>query len=790
MRTTTQLLNNGLIIAIILLFAHVGSAQGPGCNPDVTPPALVCPPDATIQLDTGMCDRVYCYPLEVSENCRYIPVNQLPGFFFLGFFNGNSYFISDPYDANSYMDWEEANLKAAEIGGHMAVITSADENQFIEDNIIGFFPTVVPYWIGMRHSPSLGDYKWTTGEDMTYENWAFGVPGILGGDFVFFWDFFNGWWFSNALNPPLPRPMILEVEGGLLTPLVEGIPSGNRFPYGTTTVTYESTDFSGNTASCSFDVYVERNEALACKNVNVSVDERCEALITPEMALAGIYQCYDPFIVELADHHGHPISNPVNADHIGDSIQIKVTDTITGNSCWSWGVVEDKFPPTLVCRDIDLYCVDMRAYRGPITRENCTTDTIIQLSERIDKVDCNAPDADEYIKKVTKTYVAIDAYGNRSDTCTMVIRLLRIQWDEINAPRPVVRLECDGLWRTDGNGNPHPSETGVPTWRGYDLWPNEHGEFCNIYVNYTDNIFPKIGCVEKIMRQWEIREWHCGEEHDTTMIQFIEIHDTKGPVIVCPPNRTVNVDRFECAKTVYLDDPIVSSECGSWFYEVRHKPADPFGNPLNGGTKANVFQDLQTGQYYIKDLPVGLNWVIYKVYDDCYNLNECAIEILVRDDHDPIAICDENTAVSLQHDGFATVKADVFNDGSFDECELDYFEVRRMDDPCGNLDDLVFGPDVTFCCADVGNEVMVAFRAVDKSGNSSVCMVNVDVQDKQAPTVICPPDITIHCSFDFDPDNLDIFGKIVTADSLREAIILDGAQARFAGPALDGVAYV
>jgi hypothetical protein len=42
----------------------------------------------------------------------------------------------------------------------------------------------------------------------------------------------------------------------------------------------------------------------------------------------------------------------------------------------------------------------------------------------------------------------------------------------------------------------------------------------------------------------------------------------------------------------------------------------------------------------------------------------------------------------------------VFDDGTYDNCCLDEFLVRRMDGDCeGNFDD--FGPTVKFCCSDV-----------------------------------------------------------------------------------------
>ena len=52
-------------------------------------------------------------------------------------------------------------------------------------------------------------------------------------------------------------PVATDNCTGVTTSLLSGFPSGGVFPQGTTTVTYEAEDVSGNTAQCSFDVLVD-----------------------------------------------------------------------------------------------------------------------------------------------------------------------------------------------------------------------------------------------------------------------------------------------------------------------------------------------------------------------------------------------------------------------------------------------------------------------------------------------------------------------------------------------------
>ncbi|MBK9271467.1 MAG: T9SS type A sorting domain-containing protein [Saprospiraceae bacterium] len=192
-------------------------------------------------------------------------------------------------------------------------------------------------------------------------------------------------------------------------------------------------------------------------------------------------------------------------------------------------------------------------------------------------------------------------------------------------------------------------------------------------------------------------------------------------------------------------------------------------------------------------LPVGLDTIIYRVYDGCYNLTEDTLYVTVKDHTEPVAVCERRTVVALNDSGLNWVPAEVFDDGSFDECKLHHFEVRRMDlNHCGTIGEDDWGPEVQFCCSDVGSgEIMVAFKAIDISNNEAICMVFVEVQDKDMPRITCPPDIDVDCRFDFDINHLDrSFGDVVTAEADREMIVIDPVYWHYIyGHPQDGIAY-
>ena len=146
-----------------------------------------------------------------------------------------------------------------------------------------------------------------------------------------------------------------------------GPASGDPFPIGSTTITYEATDVAGNTATCSFNVVVHNypnpTSTLACNDeVQISLDENCEAVVNADMILeGGPYSCYNDYSVEIfsqmpSDFAGavgdvqQPLEGP-------GSYWVGVYNA-AGNNCWGHITVLDKLPPNLECRDVTVSCVD------------------------------------------------------------------------------------------------------------------------------------------------------------------------------------------------------------------------------------------------------------------------------------------------------------------------------------------------------------------------------------------------------------------------------------------------
>ena len=522
--------------------------------------------------------------------------------------------------------------------------------------------------------------------------------------------------------------------------------------------------------------------------INVSLDQDCVTEITPAMGAVGVeYFCNSFYTVELYDAYGYQLPQPyVDIDHHGQTLTYKVIENECGNSCWGTILVEYKYPPLINCPDdLTLSCGAINLLDLPEADGGCADFDVVLYSQTKVTLDCD-PD---YSSIITRTYWAYDDFGNES-FCSHDIYIRRLDVDDIIFPGPATISCTDSLMRFDAYGFPIPwyvqalmgsgMADGIPIicdsevddglycptemdLSGVPLIPTggaiaiienddpygpeyivEHLSddtntlLCNAFLTYTDMEIPNVPCKRKILRQWEVREWWCHTELSAGAAQLITIIDDEAPSFVCPSDFTVTND-YECAANIYLDPVDIYDACSANPQLMVQYP--------NGTLQSN-------GGYV--NLDYGHNVLTYIASDGCYNQSTCEVHVAVSDLQAPVAICETYKVVSISNDSETLVFAEPFDNGSWDNCGIDRFEVRRMDSLCV-ANDTLFGESISFCCSDVGNEVMVVFRAYDWNDNYNDCMVRVEVQDKIAPRITCPPDQTIQCQDGYDINNLGIF---------------------------------
>lgn len=558
----------------------------------------------------------------------------------------------------------------------------------------------------------------------------------------------------------------------------------------------EASQLGNNTVF--FQVEIEGNPSVSCNNlVQVSVDSDCQAVIEPDMVLEGPSYADDSYNVIVFDGNGKVIPNAtVTGKHIGQTFNVTVTHLCTGSTCWGRIKIEDKWIPELLCHTDTVTCgedtspeaigypVDPTSTTITPKGDNGNEFTVLNWDKcgpihlrYIDQKQ-NKTCEDEFYSVIYRFWTAYDEAGNQT-SCVDTIMVERGNVDNVifppnfdNIANPY--LECNAKtpqdpsffvfpWNALPNGYPSPYDfrdmngnviyfgTGYPSGTECD----------HLATTFTDVKIDVCGGTYKILRKWRVLDWCSGAIREGD--QLIKIVDEIPPIVACPPIDTVGTDYYTCTGTGKVLHPTVFEECSNWSYTILHKPDDGTGNPdPSKATDKNVVLG-KDGHYYINDLPIGRSWIVYKISDECGNTTECVTEIDVLDDDNPVAVCDEHTVVTLNEYGKAEIYATSVDQGSFDNCELDSFGIRRMTTNCGVASDLNFGPKVQLCCEDVtASPIMVVFRVWDKAGNYNDCMVEVTVQDKLAPKLTCPPNITIDCDLDYT--NLDTTGYPVVLD--------------------------
>ncbi len=499
----------------------------------------------------------------------------------------------------------------------------------------------------------------------------------------------------------------------------------------------------------SFNSTINAQCAMACKGkLNVSLAERCEAILAPTQILTGGLNCPDArYRVDILDYGMKPIpSNPViTEEYIGKTLIARVYDSTSKNSCWTSILIEEKNAPIILCRKDTVFCNDSAVHYPPVFYDYCDPNpTIRKTWESVVHYTCDS----HLIKLVVRAWVAQDSRGNISLPCVDSLWVKRADIDSVEYPKNWTKandcsIECNAIYPKDAEGHPHPSYTGSPMIDGIPIWP-EYNAYCNLAVSYEDIIIYQDNCKTKILRLWRVVEWWCGTANVRAHQQFIEIVDTKGPTLHCPYDITVSTSTgYVCQSYLNLPPVVAIDSCqDSLTYEIYSD---------------GILISRKNGGYVTLD--VGDHDVEYRVFDRCLNSSSCRIVVTVEDHNPPVAVCDNGIVVTMSRSDSVHVYAEVFDDGSHDECHLDKFLVRRMDfgAPCLYRDS-TFRPFVRFCCEDVGKTLMVIFRVVDQSGNTNDCMIEVDVQDKTPPTISCPHDYIINCSKHVDTVNLRKFG--------------------------------
>ena len=510
----------------------------------------------------------------------------------------------------------------------------------------------------------------------------------------------------------------------------------------------------------SFVSYSNGQCSMSCDDeIQVSLNNECEAEITYRMILrdpdnSNICSPNGPsaYKVVVMDEAGVEIpSSPViTCEYVGRTLLVKVKHWYSGNSCWSKVLVEDKIAPRISCDPIELWCNQNTApiteggnVPNPVLMDICPEDCSGVTFEYADKTVLNACGDEGYLEGIAgtiyRTWKACDDNGN-CNTCVQTITLRLATLSEIHLPPSYTgenAFSCADFDSGDLSltGIPNLHDLGIP----YDV--------CQITILHKDIIIPKCDGAYTIERTWTLLNT-CTEE-TLEHVQIIKVVDRTAPIIACDNGMltvvaSAKLTPFSCLANVLIPSATITDDCSQ--AENIHVITKIYGIDTETEQKKVIARVEDANGGFMQELEYGIYEIYYQATDACGNIsnnldNACIIE--VKDDIAPTPVCNGLTKLSLDRNGEGIIYAASFDNGSYDNCCIEKFQVRRMD-----IDSAELMGYVAFSCEDtqIDGPLMVMLQITDCAGNSAICMIEVLIDDKTPPTIIsCADPATIAC---------------------------------------------
>ncbi|MFN0217113.1 MAG: hypothetical protein ACKVT2_22885 [Saprospiraceae bacterium] len=353
---------------------------------DNTSPKLTCPSNITINLAPGFCEAInYTYSVTCTDNCMFPNNNNGQVNHPIDFNGGQAGIMFDVTNLSSNLitltefgpsldlgAWPMEVYYTTNIGSFLgfennpAAWTLAGKNT-INSGGSGSGTPIPGYGITIPAGQTRGIYITSTaGAPINFTNGArqqadanlrvSSNPGS-GKAYPFGVSFANKS-YNGYVKYSIPVP-----NGAVQ---MSGIPSGQKYPIGTTTNVFECTD-GVNTTSCSWTVTVigfqPLNEVMTCNDlVNLALGPECIGELTADQVLeGGPYKCFDYYLVQvdktLPYGNGPWVPAVFDCTDIGKTYPVRVTDDKNGNGnldpsenkCFGSVKLFDDFPPQLDC---------------------------------------------------------------------------------------------------------------------------------------------------------------------------------------------------------------------------------------------------------------------------------------------------------------------------------------------------------------------------------------------------------------------------------------------------------
>ncbi|MCK4677640.1 MAG: HYR domain-containing protein, partial [Bacteroidales bacterium] len=199
-----------------------------------------------------------------------------------------------------------------------------------------------------------------------------------------------------------------------------------------------------------------------------------------------------------------------------------------------------------------------------------------------------------------------------------------------------------------------------------------------------------------------------GSGNSAFCTQSVTVIDNENPTIVCPGDITQGADAGVCNAYVNVPPPSTNDNCG----------VQSVTNSFNGTSNAS-------GEY-----PVGTTIVTWTVTDISGNSTSCTMSVTVIDSEEPTIECPLDI-VQGADPGVCEAYVIVPTPVTSDNCGVQW--VTNSYTGSNNASDVY----------PIGSTTVV-WTVIDLSGNTATCSMTVTVIDTEAPTIVCPDNITVN----------------------------------------------
>ncbi|MFM9951313.1 MAG: T9SS type A sorting domain-containing protein [Saprospiraceae bacterium] len=487
-------------------------------------------------------------------------------------------------------------------------------------------------------------------------------------------------------------------------------------------------------------VIVRSTASLACNStINVTLNPTtCFIPVTPAMLLAGTPITYDFYTVEVFNEAGQNLGDTITAEYAGQTLLGVIQDDCSELFCITNINVKDFTLPTLTTPpNMTIPCT--APWQPEATGFAIATDcTPVELTytDVWSETPCGNPKV-----QIFRTWRAVDAVGNVR-TRIQTISIARGTQAALRFPQDRT-FTCEAYQANPGIVNATAGQAGIPNLVDNPL--------CGMAYSFMDQRINLCGNTDvsfTIRRTWFVIDACTNAIYSTDglgadNIQFIVVRDVTPPTIVAPPlviSATVSPQingLGYCTGAGLIPAPIVDDPCNAFTIRIF--------TPMGEATYVNGVNGNDGGILPFPGLPLGVHEILYEATDACGNTNEVAGTLEIADDQTPFMLCDNAVSFSLSSGGFARLYPTHIDEGSFDDCCIDAFKLKFVDEP-----DSLFRDSIDFFCTNTTVEVVL--RLYDCYGNFNECNSLVTVEDRVPPQVVQPaPNRTISCTSDFAP---------------------------------------